>query len=70
MYSRGIFFDGQKGGVFIYNQIPVMNYPQYRRMRRMVHECCNYDGGNCFAVFKNVFNDYYAKDTSKKSGQS
>ena len=43
-----------------------MNYPQYRRMRRMVHECCNYDGGNCFAVFKNVFNDYYAKDTSKK----
>lgn len=66
MYSRGIFFDGQKGGVFIYNQIPVMNYPQYRRMRRMVHECCNYDGGNCFAVFKNVFNDYYAKDTSKK----
>lgn len=66
MYSRGIFFDGQKGGVFIYNQIPVMNYPQYRRMRRLVHECCNYDGGNCFAVFKNVFNDYYAKDTSKK----
>lgn len=66
MYSKGIFFDGQKGGVFIYNQIPVMNYPQYRRMRRLVHECCNYDGGNCFAVFKNVFNDYYAKDTSKK----
>ena len=27
---------------------------------------CKYDGGNCFAVFKNVFNDYYAKDTSKK----
>ena len=24
---------------------------------------------NDFAVFKNVFNDYYAKDTRKKSGQ-
>ena len=46
--------------------IPVMDYRQYRRARRLVHECCNYDGGNCFAVFKNVFNDYYAKDTSKK----
>ena len=52
MYSKGIFFDGQKGGVFIYNQIPVMNYPQYRRMRRMVHECCNYDGGNCILRFR------------------
>ena len=43
---EGHFYD-QKGGVFIYNQIPAMNYPQYRRMRKLVHECCNYDGGNC-----------------------
>lgn len=40
-------FYGQEGGVFIRNQIPVMNYPQYRRMRKLVHECCNYDNGNC-----------------------
>lgn len=30
--------------------IPVMNYQQYRRARRLVHECCNYDGGNCLAL--------------------
>ena len=22
----------------------------YRRARRLVHECCNYDGGNCIAL--------------------
>ena len=27
-----------------------MNYPQYRRMRKLVHECCNYDGGNCILL--------------------
>lgn len=30
--------------------ISVMNYGQYRRARRLVHECCNYDGGNCLAL--------------------
>lgn len=30
--------------------IPVMDYGQYRRARRLVHECCNYDGGNCLAL--------------------
>ena len=30
--------------------IPVMDYRQYRRVRRLVHECCNYDGGNCIAL--------------------
>ena len=29
---------------------PVMDYRQYRRARRLVHECCNYDGGNCIAL--------------------
>lgn len=43
-------FYGQEGGVFIHDQIPVMNYPQYRRMRKLVHECCNYDGGNCILL--------------------
>ena len=27
-----------------------MDYRQYRRARRLVHECCNYDGGNCIAL--------------------
>ena len=30
--------------------IPVMDYRQYRRVRRLVHECCNYDGGHCIAL--------------------
>ena len=30
--------------------IPVMDYRQYRRTRRLVHEGCNYDGGNCSAL--------------------
>ena len=25
--------------------VPVMDYRQYRRARRLVHECCNYDAG-------------------------
>lgn len=27
-----------------------MNYPQYRRMGKLVHECCSYDNGNCIAL--------------------
>ena len=30
--------------------IPVMDYRQYRRVRRLVHECCNYVDGNCIAL--------------------
>ena len=30
--------------------VPVMDYRQYRRARRLVHECCNYDSGNCIAL--------------------
>ena len=33
-----------------HNSVPVMDYQQYRRARRLVHECCNYDGGNCLAL--------------------
>lgn len=32
------------------NHIPRMTYQQYRAARRLVHECCNYDGGNCLAL--------------------
>ena len=30
--------------------IPRMNYQQYRTARRLVHDCCNYDGGYCFLL--------------------
>ena len=30
--------------------IPIMDYRQYRRVRRLVHSCCNYDSGNCLAL--------------------
>lgn len=33
-----------------HNPVPVMAYQQFRKMRRMVHSCCNYDGGNCLAL--------------------
>ena len=32
------------------SHIPHMTYPQYRAARRLVHRCCNYDGGNCLAL--------------------
>ena len=31
-------------------KLPEMDYRQYRRMRRLVHECCNYDEGNCILL--------------------
>lgn len=33
-----------------HEKIPVMDYRQYRRARRLVHECCNYDCGRCLAL--------------------
>ena len=30
--------------------IPHMTYRQYRTARRLVHECCNYDCGNCLLL--------------------
>ena len=27
-----------------------MNYQQYRTVRRLVHSCCNYDGGCCLLL--------------------
>ncbi len=29
--------------------IPVMDHGQYRRARKLVHECCNYDNGQCIS---------------------
>ncbi len=31
-------------------EIPHMTYQQYRTARRLVHECCNYDYGNCLLL--------------------
>ena len=30
--------------------IPHMTYQQYRTARKLVHQCCNYDGGNCLVL--------------------
>ena len=30
---------------------PYMDYRQHRAACRLVHECCNYDNGNCIALF-------------------
>ena len=30
--------------------IPIMSYPQYRKARRLTHECCNYCNGNCLLL--------------------
>lgn len=30
--------------------IPMMDYGQLRRARKLVHECCNYDNGQCIAL--------------------
>ena len=30
--------------------IPRMNYAQYRKARKLTHECCNYCNGNCLLL--------------------
>ena len=32
------------------SDIPRLTYQQYRAVRRLVHDCCNFDGGNCLAL--------------------
>ena len=34
----------------VVSEIPQMTYQQYRTARRLVHECCNYDCGNCLLL--------------------
>ena len=36
--------------IIIKEKIPIMTYSLYRRARKLVHQCCNYDGGNCLAL--------------------
>lgn len=45
---RGYFLTEEV--IKIKSKTPVMNYRQYRRARKLVHECCNYDNGNCIAL--------------------
>ena len=37
------------------DKLPRMDYRQHRRARRLVHECCNYDEGNCLLLLVAVF---------------
>ena len=39
-----------KGMVARTMSIPRMNYPQYRKARKLVRECCNYCDGNCLLL--------------------
>ena len=32
------------------NPIPHMTYQQYRTARKLVHQCCNYDEGDCLVL--------------------
>ena len=32
------------------DKLPRMDYRQHRRARQLVHECCNYDEGNCLLL--------------------
>ena len=32
------------------DKLPRMDYRQHRRARRLGHECCNYDEGNCLLL--------------------
>lgn len=32
------------------SDLPHMNYAQYRRVQKLVHDCCNYDNGNCLLL--------------------
>ena len=49
-YIEGHFLSIWKGGKSHQRQASVMTYPQYRKARKLVHECCNYDHGNCIAL--------------------
>ena len=48
--SEGTFSVCPKGVSKIGENLPVMNYAQYRRARKLVRACCNYDNGNCIAL--------------------
>ena len=50
MNIRGYFLTVQKEVMKIKEKIPIMTYSQYRRARKLVHQCCNYESGNCLAL--------------------
>ena len=47
--SCAVSRNGERGGK-MNGKRPYMDYPQHRAARRLVHECCNYDNGNCILL--------------------
>ena len=47
--DRESFLTAWKEVIEIKEKIPVMTYSQYHRARKLVHQCCNYESGNCLA---------------------
>ena len=48
--DRESFLKVWKEVMEIKEKIPIMTYSQYRRARKLVHQCCNYENGNCLAL--------------------
>ena len=48
-YER-VFLTARKEVMEIKEKIPIMTYSQYRRTRKLVHQCCNYESGKCLAL--------------------
>lgn len=48
--DRESFLTVWKEAIKIERKIPIMTYSQYRRARKLVHQCCNYESGNCLAL--------------------
>lgn len=48
-YER-VFLTARKDVMEIKEKIPIMTYSQYRRARKLVHLCCNYESGNCLVL--------------------
>ena len=49
IYER-VFLTARKEVMEVKERIPIMTYSQYRRARKLVHQCCNYESGNCLVL--------------------
>lgn len=47
--SYAVSRNGERGGR-MNGKRPYMDYCQHRAACRLVHECCNYDNGNCIVL--------------------
>ena len=48
--DRGMCLAVWKEVIKIKEKIPIITYSHYRRARKLVRQCCNYDGGNCLTL--------------------